>query len=60
MIFGWLNVDLVHQFVVMAINDSVSSNIMLGLSIAFILLAIKCIFLIQVQNKKWIIKMEYY
>ena len=44
MIFGWLNVDLVHQLVVMAINDSVSSNIMLGLSIAFILLAIKCIF----------------
>ncbi len=44
MIFGWLSVDLVHQFVVMAINDSVSSNIMLGLSIVFILLAIKCIF----------------
>ena len=44
MIFGWLNVDLVHQLVVMAINDSVSSNIMLGLSIVFILLAIKCIF----------------
>ena len=44
MIFGWLNVDLVHQFVVMTINDSVSSNIMLGLSIVFILLAIKCIF----------------
>lgn len=44
MIFGWLSVDLVNQFVVMAINDSVSSNIMLGLSIAFILLAIKCIF----------------
>lgn len=44
MIFGWLNVDLVHELVVMAINDSVSSNIMLGLSIAFILLAIKCIF----------------
>ena len=44
MIFGWLNVDLVHQLVVMAISDSVSSNIMLGLSIVFILLAIKCIF----------------
>ena len=40
----WLSVDLVHELVVMAINDSVSSNIMLGLSIAFILLAIKCIF----------------
>lgn len=44
MIFGWLSVDLVHELVVMAINDSVSSNIMLGLSTAFILLAIKCIF----------------
>lgn len=44
MIFGCLSVDLVHELVVMAINDSVSSNIMLGLSIAFILLAIKCIF----------------
>ena len=44
MIFGWLSVDLVHELVVMAINDSVSSNIMLGLSIAFILLAIKCMF----------------
>lgn len=44
MIFGWLSVDLVHELVVMAINDSVSSNIMLGLTIAFILLAIKCIF----------------
>lgn len=44
MIFGWLSVDLVHELVVMAINDSASSNIMLGLSIAFILLAIKCIF----------------
>ena len=44
MIFGWLSVDLVHQLVVMAINDNVSSNIILGLSIVFILLAIKCIF----------------
>ena len=44
MIFGWLSVDLVHQLVEMAINDNVSSNIILGLSIVFILLAIKCIF----------------
>lgn len=44
MIFGWLSVDLVHELVVMAINDNLSSNIMLGLSIVFILLAIKCIF----------------
>ena len=44
MIFGWLNVDLVYQLVVMTINNNVSSNIVLGLSIIFILLAIKCIF----------------
>ncbi len=44
MIFGWLSVDLVHELVVMAISDNLSSNIMLGLSIVFILLAIKCIF----------------
>lgn len=44
MIFGWLSVDLVHELVVTAINDNLSSNIMLGLSIVFILLAIKCIF----------------
>ena len=44
MIFGWLSVDLVHELIVMTINDNLSSNIMLGLSIAFILLAIKCIF----------------
>ena len=44
MIFGWLSVDLVHELIVMTINDYLSSNIMLGLSIVFILLAIKCIF----------------
>lgn len=52
MIFGWLSVDLVHELVVMAINDSVSSNIMLGLSIAFILLAIKCIFFDSSSKKE--------
>lgn len=44
MIFGWLSIDLVHQLIVIAINDNVSSNIILALSIVFILLAIKCIF----------------
>lgn len=60
MIFGWLSVDLVHQFVVMAINDSVSSNIMLGLSIVFILLAIKCIFFDSSSKQEMDYKMEYY
>lgn len=44
MIFGWLDVDLVHTIIKRAINEQVCSNILLTLSIIFILLAIKCIF----------------
>lgn len=55
-IFGWLNVELVHSIIVNILQDEVVSNIILALSVMFILLAIKCIFLIQLQSKKWIIK----
>ena len=44
LIFGWVDVEFFEQFVVSIINDSTSSNIVLGLSIIFILLAIRCIF----------------
>ena len=44
LIFGWVDVEFFKQFVVSIINDSTSSNIVLGLSIIFILLAIRCIF----------------
>ena len=44
LIFGWIDVQLIEEFVVTVISDSTSSNIVLGLSIAFILLAIRCIF----------------
>ena len=44
MIFGWLDLDWVHSIVAQAISDQVTSNVLLGLSIIFILLAIKCIF----------------
>lgn len=44
MIFGWLNTELVYEIVVRTIEDQVSSNIILALSVVCILLAIKCIF----------------
>lgn len=44
MIFGWLDVNLIFSVVEAAINNQVCANIMLTLSIIFILLAIKCIF----------------
>lgn len=44
MIFGWIDVNLIFSVVEAAINNQVCANIMLTLSIIFILLAIKCIF----------------
>lgn len=44
LVFGWLDINTVHIFVTAALNDTVTSNILLGLSVVFIILAIKCIF----------------
>ncbi len=44
LIFGWLDLELIHSIVIGIIQNQVASNIMLSLSIIFILLAIKCIF----------------
>lgn len=43
-IFGWLDADLVYNIICGVKNNEVASNILLGLSVVFILLAIKCIF----------------
>ena len=43
-IFGWINTDLLGDIFNIAITDNVTSKVLLGLSIIFILLAIKCIF----------------
>ncbi len=42
--FGWLSPVTLYEVIKIALNDVVTTNIMLALSIAFILLAIKCIF----------------
>ena len=43
-IFGWLNIELTHDVIVSALQNEVTSNIILAVSVLFILLAIKCIF----------------
>lgn len=52
LVFGWLDIDFMGEIIATAINDSVSSNILLGLSIVFILLAIRCIFFDSSSKQK--------
>jgi len=44
LVFGWLDVEFIGQIIVAILNYSVLSNVLLCLSVIFILLAIKCIF----------------
>lgn len=43
-IFGWIDLAIVHEMVNYATTDNTMSSIILGICIIFILLAIKCIF----------------
>ena len=52
MVFGWLDIDFVSQVMARAVEDQISSNILLGLSVIFILLAIKCIFFDSVSKQE--------
>lgn len=51
-IFDWVSINTVTGIVSRTLNYGVGSKIVLGISIAFILLAIKCIFLVQAIKKK--------
>ncbi len=44
LIFNWIELDKVAQMVRILITGSISSKVLLGLSVFFILLSIKCIF----------------
>ena len=44
LVFGWLDMDLVGNIIYRIIVGETSSKILLGVSIVFILLSIKCIF----------------
>lgn len=44
LIFGWLPLDTIYDITKIALNDAVTTNVVLAISIICILLAIKCIF----------------
>lgn len=44
LVFGWLDIGLVGDMVKNAIQGDVTGNVILGISVVFILLSIKCIF----------------
>lgn len=44
LVFGWLSPETVYDFIKIALNDVVTTNIILAIAIICILLAIKCIF----------------
>lgn len=51
LIFGWLDPENVYFVIKLALNDTVTTNIFLGISVILILLAIKCIFFTSVDKK---------
>lgn len=51
-IFGWLDFDIVDEIVTGITNNTVSSNIVLGLNVIFILLSIRCIFFDSSSKEK--------
>lgn len=51
LIFGWLDVESFYFVIKLALNDTVVTNILLGLAIILILLAIKCIFFTSEDKK---------
>ena len=52
LIFGWLDINFMTKIMTLAISDPISSKIILGLSIVFILIAIRCIFFYSGDKQK--------
>ena len=50
-IFGWLSPETVYDITKIVLNDAVTTNIILGISVVCILLAIKCIFFTSDTNQ---------
>ena len=51
LIFGWLTPETVYDITKIVLNDPVTTNVILGISIVCILLAIKCIFFSTDKNE---------
>lgn len=51
LIFGWLDPESVYFVIKLALNDTITTNIFLAISVVLILLAIKCIFFTSTDKK---------
>ena len=51
LIFGWLTPETVYEFTKIALNDQVTTNIVLSICVVCILLALKCIFFSSDKDK---------
>ena len=51
-IFGWVDLELLGNIIRVAVTDDITSKVLLGLSIIFILLAIRCIFFDSSSKEK--------
>lgn len=52
LIFGWIDISLIEETFAKILLNPVSSNILLGLNVIFILLAIRCIFFDSSSKQK--------
>lgn len=44
LVFGWLSPETVYDFIKIGLNDTITTNVVLAISVICIILAIKCIF----------------
>lgn len=51
LIFGWLSPETVYEFTKIALNDQVTTNVVLTICVICILLALKCIFFSSDKDK---------
>lgn len=51
LIFGWLSPETIYDIIKLALNDPITTNMVLAISIICILLAIKCIFFSSDKNE---------
>lgn len=51
LIFGWLSPETIYEFTKNALNNPITTNIVLSLSVVCIILAIKCIFFSSEKDK---------
>lgn len=52
LVFGWLETSFIEEIFVQILQNQISSNILLGLNVIFILLAIRCIFFSSDSKEK--------